>query len=245
MSNFDEEWRARFRRFGSGYDADHLVSGWSQEGLRRRVSVFTQLLEEQHLQNSSRILDVGCGAGTYVRLLRKMGYRVVGLDYSLPSLRKARMADIQKTGVYIESNAYLLPFPDDIFDLVLSIGTFQAMEDPQRAVKEMARVLRPNGIVIAECLNSREIVSRVNRKVQKIRGTVQRVRTYSPSHLEGWLSGCGVTLVKQKGVYLPPRGITLFNKLLDLRGTNLILNRMKWVSLLLAHAFLLVGKKTN
>jgi len=245
MSNFDEEWRSRFQRFGQGYDADHRVSGWSKVGLQRRLSLFTQLLAEQNLQNSSKILDVGCGAGTYVRLLRGKGYNVIGLDYSFPSLQRARAADFQKSGIYLEGDAYCLPFPDEIFDLVISIGTFQAMGDPQRAVKEMVRVLRPNGLVVVECLNGRGITSLVTTMMQKVRGTAPGVRTYTPKHLEGWLSIFGVTLVKQEGVYLPPRGLTLFRRLFDLRVTNFILTGSGWLSLLLAHAFLLVGKKTG
>ena len=243
MGKFDEEWQARFQRFGRGYEADHKVSGWSENGLERRLSSFAHLLSEQNLPSSARILDAGCGAGTYVRFLAEKGFQAVGMDYSLPSLQRALLADPQKTGRYLGGDAYRMPFSNETFELVVSIGTFQAMENPPHALKEMVRVLRPKGLLVVECLNSREIISQMKTLWGRITGAVPKVRTYPPQEIEAWLAACGVTPVKRKGVYLPPRQFTQFKKILDLQVTNSLLNRIKWVSLLSAHAFLLVGRK--
>ena len=244
MGQFDEEWQARFERFARGSEADHKVSGWSESGLERRLSLFAYLLSEHHLQNSARILDAGCGAGTYVRFLAERGFQAVGMDYSLPSLQRAVSADPKQTGRYLGGDAYHLPFLNETFELVVSIGTFQAMEHPFHALKEMVRVLRPKGLVVVECLNSRELISQMKTFVERIKGVAPKVRTYPPHEVEGWLDACGVTLLNRRGVYLPPRQFTQFSKVLDLKLTNFILNRVRWVSLLSAHAFLLVGRKT-
>ena len=243
MGKFDEEWQARFQRFGRGYEADHKVSGWSESGLERRLSLFAHLVSEQNLQSSSRILDAGCGAGTYVRFLAERGFQSVGMDYSWPSLQRALAADPQKNGRYLGGDAYRLPFLNETFELVVSIGTFQAMENPSQALKEMVRVLRPKGLVVVECLNSRELISQVKTFLERIKGIAPKVRTYPPQEVEGWLEACGVTLVKRKAVYLPPRQCAQLSKILDLKLTNFILNKVPMVSLLSAHAFLLVGRK--
>ena len=244
MGKFDEEWQARFQRFGRGYEADHKVSGWSESGLERRLSLFAHLLSEQSLPSSSRILDAGCGAGTYVRFLAERGYQAVGMDYSRPSLQRALAADPHKHGRYLGGDAYRLPFLSETFELVVSIGTFQAMENPAEALKEMVRVLRPKGLVVVECLNSRELISQVKTLVERLKGIPQKVRTYPPQEVEGWMDACGVTVLNRKGVYLPPRQCAQLSKVLDLKLTSFILNRVQWVSLLSAHAFLLVGRKT-
>jgi len=244
MGKFDEDWRARFEQFGRGHEADHLVSGWSARGLERRLSVFAQLMTEHNLKKSFRILDVGCGAGTYIRLLAERGFQAIGLDYSLPSLQRARMADPRKAGTYLEGDAYRLPFFDETFEVVVSIGTFQAMENPRKALKEMVRVLRPNGLAVVECLNSREIISQMKTLVGRMKGAVPNVRTYPPQEVERWLATFGVNVITRKGVYLPPRQFSQATKILDFKATKIILNRIKWLSLLSAHAFLLVGKKS-
>ena len=245
MGQFDEEWQARFERFGRGYEADHKVSGWSESGLERRLSTFSQLLADHDLQKSVRVLDAGCGAGTYVRFLAEREFQAVGMDYSLPSLQRALAADPQKTGRYVGGDVYRLPFCDETFELVVSIGTFQAMGNPSQALKELVRVLRPKGLLVVECLNGRELIFQLKTFVERIKGIAPKVRTYPPQEVERWLEACGVTLLKRQGVYLPPRQFVQVNKLLDLKLTNFILNRVRWISLLSAHAFLLVGKKTT
>ena len=243
MGKFDEEWQARFERFGRGYQADHLVSGWSESGLERRLALFAQLLTEHNLQGSARILDVGCGAGTYVRFLGRNGFRAVGLDYSFPSLQRAVTADTKKNGTYLEGDAYCLPFADETFDMVVSIGTFQAMQDPQRALIELVRVLRQNGTVVVEGLNSRAIVSRIESILNRFKGIPPRIRTYSPQQVEEWLTTSGVTLLNRKGVYLAPRQLSIFNKIFDFNMTNMVFDYFEWISRVTAHSYLFIGQK--
>ena len=244
MSNFDQDWRSRFQRFGRSYETDHQVSGWSEFGLQRRVSVFWKLFRDQKLPKTSKILDVGCGAGTYVRLLGEAGYQVVGLDYSFPTLQRAKSADSQNRYRFLEGDAYCLPFPDEKFDVIISIGIFQAIEHSQRVVDELVRVLRPNGLLIVECLNGRGIAALISRMSKKARETVPRVRTYSPNIVEGWFLHSGVTLLKQEGVYLSPLGNNQFGKILDWKVAQFLLAGRGWMPLVLAHAFIFLGKKT-
>ena len=58
-------------------------------GLRRRVAALRRLLPALGLPGARGALDLGCGGGTYVRLLAGLGHRAVGLDYSVPSLERA------------------------------------------------------------------------------------------------------------------------------------------------------------
>src|SRR5690349_18152835 len=88
-ASFDQEWRARFQKFGSAYQADHAVSGWSVEGLERRLDLFRELLAGLHLPAPQRVLELGCGAGTYVRYLSQLGHRAIGIDYAVASLARA------------------------------------------------------------------------------------------------------------------------------------------------------------
>ncbi len=95
------------------------------------------------------VLEVGCGAGQCARWLVTRGARAVGLDLSLRQLQHARRID-QDTGVPVPAvcgTATDLPFPDDAFDVVFSaFGALQFVADAGRAVREVARVLRPGGV---------------------------------------------------------------------------------------------------
>ena len=98
MTGFERQWKGRFEKFATRHEPDHLVSGWSAAGLRRRMATFEGLLDGGLVRSGARALELGCGAGTYVRLLAKRGHPVIGLDYSLPSLRRAVAADLPQAG---------------------------------------------------------------------------------------------------------------------------------------------------
>jgi len=86
---FEDAWRRRFERAAEKYDRDHAVSGWSAEGLRRRLVTFAECFEAAALPPGQVVLDLGCGAGTYSAWLAALGHRVVALDYSSGTLRFA------------------------------------------------------------------------------------------------------------------------------------------------------------
>src|SRR5262249_51634309 len=132
---------------------EHSVSGWSAYGLRRRVEVFQDLLDDGLLAPGGRVLELGCGAGTYVRLLVKRGHPTVGLDYSVPSLVRAVAADPGRLGRYVAGDAYALPFPSGAFDGIVCIGVLQALARQEGALAEIARVLAPGGRLVVETLN--------------------------------------------------------------------------------------------
>src|SRR5215813_3064424 len=170
MRTFEEEWQERFERFARYSEADHLISGWSVSGLRCRLALFSELLRGRVPQSPARILDLGCGAGTYVRLLADLGHQVIGLDYSLPSLSRALDADPKGAGHYVGGEAYNLPFCDERFDLVVSIGVFQVLASPEWALDEMVRVLRPKGLLVVEFLNGFELLAVLRSVGERLRG---------------------------------------------------------------------------
>jgi len=93
-----------------------------------------------------RVLEVGCGAGQCARWLIARGARVVGLDLSFRQLQHSRRIDedTELPVATVCATATDLPFGDRSFDLAFSaFGALQFVHDAQRAVDEVARVLRP------------------------------------------------------------------------------------------------------
>jgi phosphatidylethanolamine/phosphatidyl-N-methylethanolamine N-methyltransferase len=98
-----------------------------------------------------RILDVGVGTGIALPDYRRTN-RIVAVDYSEPMLRKAfeRVRDLALDHVdgVIVMDAQRLGFPDATFDVVVAQYVITAVPDPDAALDEFARVLRPGGEVI-------------------------------------------------------------------------------------------------
>lgn len=96
------------------------------------------------------VLELGCGAADWSIALARDGARVVGLDFSERRLSQARERMV-KDGVtfpLVRARAEKIPYPDDSFDLVLSDYGATTFSNPSRWVPEVARVLRPGGILV-------------------------------------------------------------------------------------------------
>ena len=103
------------------------------------------------IRDGMKILDVGCGTGYFTRLLAEGGENaaITGLDLEEPFIAYAKeQAEKQKLDIrFLVGDALSLPFEDESFDLVTSHTFLTSVPDPERAMDEMKRVLRPGGCV--------------------------------------------------------------------------------------------------
>ena len=96
---------------------------------------------------SKRLLDLGCGAGENSVYFAKKGARCMAADYS-PGMVQVALQLAASNGVQIEgctANAMALKFPDNTFDFVYASNLLHHLPEPQQAIKEMHRVLKPGG----------------------------------------------------------------------------------------------------
>jgi len=101
--------------------------------------------------NTAAILDIGCGGGRTVHRLAVLapGGKVIGLDYSETSVAASRdfnAKEIEAGQVRIElSSVAALPFADSTFDIVTAVETHYYWPDLPANVREILRVLKPDG----------------------------------------------------------------------------------------------------
>ncbi|WP_345892390.1 class I SAM-dependent methyltransferase [Mesorhizobium amorphae] len=95
-----------------------------------------------------RILDIGCGAGNFAGQLAAEGAEVVGIDPGVDAIRAATAAVPQAN--FLEGVAEALPFDTATFDLCTMINALHHVPEMAMpvALREAARVIRPNGVVI-------------------------------------------------------------------------------------------------
>jgi SAM-dependent methyltransferase len=92
-------------------------------------------------------LDIGCGEGRLPRDLKTHGHEVMGIDASPTLIEHARQAD--PGGDYQVADAAALPVPDGSVNLVTAFMSLHDVDDLDAAVREIARVMRPDATLAA------------------------------------------------------------------------------------------------
>ncbi len=118
----------------------------------------------------SRILEVGCGTGRLLIELTKKDYRVDGVDASPGMLSKLqqKFERIKLSSNFYVSESAKLPFKDNDYNFVYSIRLLnqtESIEYALKTIKEMVRVVKPSGYVLAEFVNSNR--PRIGRNATK------------------------------------------------------------------------------
>lgn len=115
-------------------------------GQERRLQMIRQAAGERI---QGKILEDGCGLGTYMEHLSAWGGQVYGLDYEL---ERARLAQ-RRNPLTLCSAGEHLPYPSGSFDLILSNEVIEHVQDDRLAIAEMIRVLKPGGRLALFCPN--------------------------------------------------------------------------------------------
>ncbi len=107
------------------------------------------------VQKGMKVLDIGCGTGNFSIKLAKMGCEVIGIDISEEMLKVAK-DKAKKEGLNIKfynMDVYDMKFEDNCFDGVISVTAFEFLKDPDKAIEEMFRVLKPKGYLLIGTIN--------------------------------------------------------------------------------------------
>jgi demethylmenaquinone methyltransferase/2-methoxy-6-polyprenyl-1,4-benzoquinol methylase len=131
--------RELFAPLGPTYDRYARLLSFGQDP-RWRAFLVSRIPPE-----AKRVLDVATGTGAVALELVKRGHTVVGIDQSPEMLAVARE---RLAGVELhEGRAESLPFADREFDALTFTYLLRYVEDPQATLRELARVVRPGGVV--------------------------------------------------------------------------------------------------
>ncbi len=119
---------------------------WAQLQEQTVLPLFGAALDAAGVSRGTRLLDVGCGAGLPSLLAALRGAEVSAIDASaaLVAIARQRLPDADVREADLEH----LPFADAAFDAVLAINSVFYAANPPAALRELGRVVRPNGRVV-------------------------------------------------------------------------------------------------
>lgn len=122
-----------------------------------RFEYFKEVLARQFgaAHASLSVLDVGCGGGLLAERFASLGCRVTGVDLSLPTLAAAR-EHARSAGLsirYETGDAAALPFDPAEFDVVCCCDVLEHVEDVDRVIAQIGRVMAPGGVFFFDTIN--------------------------------------------------------------------------------------------
>ena len=160
------------------YEADDdPVALLRAESKTKTPWILEKIKEHGLLTTTTKVLDVGCGAGFLSNELAKNQLQVTGVDLSEESLRVAGKYDMTKSVCYHTADAYHLPFADASFDVLTAMDFLEHVERPADVIKEFSRVLKPGGLFIFHTFNRNPLAHLVIIKV------VEWVVKNTPKHM--------------------------------------------------------------
>ncbi len=144
MSKIDN--REYYDAFADGYD-DKRHDGYHKMIDEQAAEIVRRVGE------GKRILEVGCGTGLILQRVVQFASKAQGIDLSEGMLAKAkeRGLDVQ------QADATNLPFEDETFDVVYSFKVLAHLENWDKAIEEMMRVLKPDGFLIVDVYNKKSV----------------------------------------------------------------------------------------
>jgi SAM-dependent methyltransferase len=118
------------------------------ESEEQQLPTYEEAIRRVGIGPGTRVLEVGCGTGVFLRAAADRGAAVAGLDASEALLEHARSrvpeADLR------QGDLQFLPFDDDVFDVVAGFNAFFFAADLVAALREAGRVARPGGAVVIQ-----------------------------------------------------------------------------------------------
>ena len=149
-------------------------------------------------------LDVGCGVGSHTVRLARRGFSVVAVDFSESALRAAE-ENVRRQGLgdrvrLQREDLMKLSFPDRSFDYVLCWGVLMHVPEVERAIDELARVVRRGGKLVLSEINASSLHSRLLQGLNFVRRRKPDLRVTAAGMEYQILTDSGVLLVRHSHI---------------------------------------------
>jgi 2-polyprenyl-3-methyl-5-hydroxy-6-metoxy-1,4-benzoquinol methylase/predicted ATP-grasp superfamily ATP-dependent carboligase len=158
-----EKVNAYFQSMSSYWKEVYSSSGVAGKIYQERQAAVLDWIESLGLMPEARVLEIGCGAGFLSVALAQRGLRVQAIDPAEAMVELARRHAVESGTSQLLSvdfgDTYALAFEDACFDLVIAIGVIPWLKRPELAMREMARVTRPDGRIILTADNQAGLIN--------------------------------------------------------------------------------------
>ena len=166
--------------------------GWRYDYLRHGQSGVISLLD---IRENMNFLDIGCGTGWALGQIAKLiddNGSFYGVDLSAKMIEKAKdNFKVKENFHFIKSNAESIPLDDNLFDIIICTNSFHHYLHPDRALKEMYRLLKTDGKVYILDPTADIWIIKIIDKLIKLLGH-EHVKFYSTKEFKNLIINAGL-----------------------------------------------------
>lgn len=135
-----------------------LTSNWNRVSYSYISKLIDGAIKEKH---GMKILDLGCGTGTYFFDLRNKNNEVFGIDFSSTAINAAKDKGYVEL---VQGSITELPYPENYFDFIFCTEVLEHVLDYKKGIEEINRVLKPNGRLLLTTTTYYTSIFQVDRK---------------------------------------------------------------------------------
>jgi len=218
--------------FSKDYEGVDYERFWTGPG-KRYLDRLEQKIVKHVLPGGGSLVEIGAGFGRLAPCYMDK-YRDVHMVEPASNLRASAVSTFGDAIHYHDASVYALPFPDSSFDAVLMVRVFHHLHDSEAALKELHRILRPDGTLVFSYSNLRN----PGRILKFLLGKVPSPFTaskqeylpdlfgHSPARLRSLIHDAGFVLKEQYATCILNRAVDAFPVLLRLINPPLVLERI-------------------
>ena len=206
---------------GEYYTAKSFMDKRPQNVIKK---LYTDILDELSRQMGGKVgsvLDLGCGVGNFLDAARERKWTIAGIDVSpfAAEYAKKRLGGAIKTG-----SVDRVDFPDKSFDAVSIISVIEHVPDPRKTLREMRRLLKPDGIAVISTINFSGISNLLFGKLSYGIEPDEHIYYFTPRTINELLATCGFKTVRVETRHIYLYNFFLLFEILFRRKRN---NKMK------------------
>ena len=147
--------------------------------------------------SNKAVLDVGCGTGMLAREIAARGAsRVIGLDYAAPAIEEAKGQPHPDSVEFVTADIMTWT-PPCVFDVIVTLGTMEHLDEPARFLGRMAEMLAQDGDILVACphfLNPRGYVWMAMATLLDVPMSLSDLHFIHPWDMKKWASGLGLNV---------------------------------------------------
>ena len=177
--------------YGEGYRPEACETAYLAEGrsyAQTRREKFLRVLPDRCETKSNTLLDIGCGLGFFLEAVRGDFKQVRGIEISEPQ----RLFAQRHLGLEVlEGEAASIPLPDESEDIITLLDVLEHLPDPRACLREVRRVLAPEGLVALVTPNPESLTARILKQRWVYYSPPEHLHLFPPRSLLRLLEGEG------------------------------------------------------